>query len=186
MKRFKKLICPLALAVLAVCSVAGATGPKLDLLVKRVECAPDYTSWRFEIANYGAADIPLSDLEVRLWVHGAGPLEAHVWEPGVIVAADNSQTQVSGVGVTTSPMPRYIAYPPSQKADFLISVTGQGDGVLPVGAKWQDAFFEYHFINWGPLAPMGGYTTSDQCGDASDYASNPTVGLYYQGQLVSE
>jgi hypothetical protein len=185
--RIQGVLMLLLTAALAMpCFGQPASGPLLDLKMKKVECAPDYTSWRFEIDNYGTTDIPLSALEVRLWVYGAGPMEAQVWEPGTILTADNGQMAVSAVGVTTSLMPRYITYPASQMADYLVSVTDGGTGVLPAGGKWQDALFEYHFVNWGPLVPGDGYTTSDQCGDSSAYASNPTVGLYYQGQLVTE
>src|ERR1700722_16461925 len=105
MKQAKLFIRAILLSSLAaVCHAQNDGGPRLNLQVRKVECASDFTSWRFQIHNYGSAPVSLSDLQVRLWVYGgANPVEAQSWVSGTILDGLNTFA-VSGVTLVSQPM----------------------------------------------------------------------------------
>ena len=186
MRLIKILLYGIVLFSMAVVGFA-ADAPQLDLKMRKVECAPDLTGWRYQITNNGTQPVSLSDLEIHLWIHGVGPIAAQSWVPGDLVDDQGADIRsVNEVSVLTKEMPRFMAYPLNEKADNQITINTTDQGLLPAGGKWQDGFIEYYLVNWGPLAQGQDYSSSTQCGDQPPYFENPTVGLYYRGNLLSE
>ncbi len=162
-----------------------STAPVLDLEMRRVECATDFSGWRFLVKNLGTQPIVLSDLEVHLWVHGAEPIQSQSWTAGSLTTPQGVWS-VQGVTVVTSPMNRFMAYPLDQLADWEVAVKNTDASALPPGGVWQDSYFSYHYSGWDNMEPEMDYSKAPECGDGTVYFENPTVGLYYRGNLVAE
>lgn len=161
-------------------------GPQLDLQTRRVECAPDLTGWRFQISNNGTRPVSISDLRVRLWINGVGEVATQGWVPGLVVDANGNSRTVENISISGTPMSRFMAFPLDQKANIQVDMGSTDPGTIPPGGSWKDAFIEYHLVNWGPIPPGQDYSTASDCGNKPGYLQNPTLGLYFQGNLLSE
>jgi hypothetical protein len=165
----------------------SAATPKLDLKVRHVRSEDKFSGWRFEVINNDQQSVNLSDLEVRFWVHGKGVVEAKTWNPGSVEDADgNNFGMVSGLTANVEHMKRFTVYPANEKAEWLVGLKAQSLLTLPAGGRWKNAYFEYYLKNWGLIEADQSYSQSPIAGSGKEYFENSTVGLYYQGNLVSE
>ncbi len=179
----------LAMWILLISGLNAQTAatPKLDLKVRHVRSETKFSGWRFEVVNNDQQAVNLSDLEIRFWVHGKGVVVAKTWNSGSVEDADgNNLGLVSGLTANVEHMKRFTVYPANSKAEWLVGLKTQSLLTVPAGGRWKNAYFEYYLKNWSLIEADQSYSQSPKAGNGKDCFENATVGLYYQGTLVSE
>ncbi|HJT24037.1 MAG TPA: hypothetical protein VJ873_05640, partial [bacterium] len=177
----------------------GST-PKLDLKAREITCSSNQLVWRFQIFNWSASTINLSDLEVRVWINDNPPsgFATNVFTSGAIYDGTNTFVgTVNGAGSTSFPVGP-CTLPANRQANWQFSFTGPvGTTLAANGGRWVDGQLTINRTDFSNLSA----TTDDfsqipagQTGGCTDltysgtniYPDDPHYALYYKGTLVSE
>lgn len=161
----------------------------LQIAVLTNSCGSNQAQQFFEVTNTGSIPINLSDISIKFWVYDTSgqSVVPHVWTGGCVTGVGGNPScvhQVQGVSPAAVQFTPACGTPPTQLANWEITITDTDSGQLPPGATWSNIQAALNLANYSNFIP-GTADWYSGCLTGSSYATSPSFAVYYQGNLVN-
>jgi len=171
--------------------IVCGTNPKLDLLVRKVECETNDIKYRFQVYNVDTQPVPLSALSVAMWVYDTtGLMTVSAVDSGYWSTSNNpsSGTPLANMNFTATSL-SYCSSGSNRLSNWVLETSTTDTSVLPAGGAWVDSLVDIanhtdtSDYSQEPAAQLGGCT--DEL-SPYQYVSDVHFVLYYYGVPCAE